>query len=405
MATSITRSSPKNPDRTLSIRRIRFVGEALPGDKVRRTFVQPRPVVAIEETGDADLSAARSFPEAIDRCDVVFIQGSSSADLPKNVQDWLAPPAAQTEAVAAVVLTGKQETVRWRPGQVVVQGRPDRLEWILAGVTDFAFFEGELRALEQIVEAHEGPARADTVLAHQIRRASGEAKARFARLIAYFSDLRLNYGRLEPHLVTPSRTLCPDARRLVGHLLRKACVEDRLEAVSNRLEALEDLYEGANDRVADYRWFRQGHWLEMGILLMLVIEAGLMIGDICIHYREYQAETHSAAIEEKSAATGLADEFEATLTKIEDGQLTFTRTEGIDEDKSETMPFAATVKVSKGRKDPKTKELEAGEEIPKGLQNELFTKRIDKGIGVTLITDASGKKVVEVIVMGHGKKR
>ena len=46
-----------------------------------------------------------------------------------------------------------------------------------------------------------------------------------------------------------------------------------------RLEALEDLYEGANDRVADYRWYRSGAWLEIGIIILLIIETVMISFD------------------------------------------------------------------------------------------------------------------------------
>jgi hypothetical protein len=407
MATSLPRPSTPtvlpNPGRTLTIRRIRFGSEAAAGARVRRRFTQPRQVLATEEAGEpADLTAPKPWPEATNRCDVVYLNGSSSADLPKNVQDWLAPPAEQPEAVRAVVIAGKEETLHWRPGQVVVQGRPDRLEDTLAAVTDFAFYEGELRALEATIEAHEAQAQLDAGLAHRIRRCTRQERQRFEQLITFFAGLRLTYARLEPRLVRSSRALTPEARRLMARLLKKADVEDRLEAVSNRLEALEDLYEGANDRVADFRWYRNGHLLEIGILAMLLIEAVLMVVDIGIHYREYQVEARSAAVGEEKSATDLSEEFEATLTKIGDGQVSFTRTEEVAE---QTLPLAANVNVNKGRIDRNTEEVETGKIIPGGLKNELFAKVNDKGVHVTIVTDRTNTKIAEILVMPAGKRR
>ena len=54
-----------------------------------------------------------------------------------------------------------------------------------------------------------------------------------------------------------------------------------------RLEACEDLYEGAHDRVADFCWYRSGHWLEVGIIAFLIVEVVLMSIELYIHIIEH----------------------------------------------------------------------------------------------------------------------
>jgi hypothetical protein len=63
---------------------------------------------------------------------------------------------------------------------------------------------------------------------------------------------------------------------VAARLRRQARVADRLEWFSERLEAMEDLYEGAHDRVSDYRWFLHGQILEIGIVVLLLAEVVLM---------------------------------------------------------------------------------------------------------------------------------
>jgi hypothetical protein len=58
-----------------------------------------------------------------------------------------------------------------------------------------------------------------------------------------------------------------------------------MEAASNRLEAFEDLYEGATDRIADYRWYRSGEWLEVGIIFLLLVEIALLGFEIYRHLK------------------------------------------------------------------------------------------------------------------------
>src|SRR5205807_1899362 len=80
----------------------------------------------------------------------------------------LAPPD-HPEAPPAVVAEWDDGVVRWRPGRTVVQGRVDSPEAVLAALAAFAFYEGELRALEQALAGHEETAPADVALAHRVR--------------------------------------------------------------------------------------------------------------------------------------------------------------------------------------------------------------------------------------------
>jgi len=68
-------------------------------------------------------------------------------------------------------------------------------------------------------------------------------------------------------------------------LLDEALVEARLEAASNRLEAFEDLYEGATDRIADYRWYLSSEWLEVGIIFLLLAEIVLLGFELYRHLK------------------------------------------------------------------------------------------------------------------------
>jgi hypothetical protein len=183
----------------------------------------------------------------------------------------------------AAVVEREGYTIRWHPGRAVVQGGADGPEAALAALTDFAFYEGELRALELALQGCEAEARADVARAYRIRFRDREHWARFGERIEQLSRMRLRYARLEPRLAKPSRALPVESRRVMARLLARADVRARLEALTNRIEACEDLYEGANDRVTDHRWYLEGHALEIGIILLLVLEVCLMTADLAVH--------------------------------------------------------------------------------------------------------------------------
>ena len=74
----------------------------------------------------------------------------------------------------------------------------------------------------------------------------------------------------------------PLSHRLASRLLRHARAEARAEALDARLEACEDLYEGANDRVADAKGWHDGFIMELIIVLLLLLEVVLLCVDLVL---------------------------------------------------------------------------------------------------------------------------
>jgi hypothetical protein len=354
------------------------------GAEVRRELTQPRHVFAVEETVElADFPADRPWPEPTDRCDVAFVPRGANGDWSRAADEWLAAPP-RPDAVPAVEVAEGDDKVRWRPGRAVVQARPDRRADVLAALAEFAFYEAELRALEAAVEAHEAQAQQDSAIAHKVRQRDRKNWPRVAATIEQLTRLRLDHARLAPRLAKGSRALPPEARRLVTRLLRKADASARLAAVGDRLEALEDLYEGANDRVADYRWYRNGHRIEVLIVVLLVIEAVVMSFELYLHHLDRR---DSKAAEAAVATQDLSIEFPATIMRVADGKVRFYKEDNKNDE--QTLPVADNVKVF----DKNDKE------IGRGLKNDVFARIGDKGLKALLVTDAENKKVAEIYLL------
>jgi len=106
----------------------------------------------------------------------------------------------------------------------------------------------------------------------------------------------------------------------------------------------------------------------------------------------------------------MADEIRAVITKVEDNKVTFAEVKGKGKDaekgKEQTLPVSGKVKVVWGNKNKETKKVEAGDEIEKGLKNEMFSKDKlgDKGKGALIITDDKNEKITEIRVF-KGKKQ
>ena len=99
----------------------------------------------------------------------------------------------------------------------------------------------------------------------------------------------------------------------------------------------------------------------------------------------------------------MAEEFRATITKIDNGKVTFKKGKQGEEGEAMTLPTATNVKVTKGTFNADTNKFEAGEALTNGLKNQAFTKISDKGVRATIVTDTDNKTITAIMVGGKKK--
>ena len=102
----------------------------------------------------------------------------------------------------------------------------------------------------------------------------------------------------------------------------------------------------------------------------------------------------------------LADEFRATITKVDGNNVTFTkRAKKGEKGESMTLPVAKSVKVLNGKYNQDTKKVEAGEPLAGGLTNEKLTSIGEKGQAAVITTSDDGKTITEILITkGGGRK-
>lgn len=235
----------------------------------RRTFPGPPPVQAIEEP-------LAEVEPALPHLVVALVPATCAKEWQPREEAFLASSPVADEA--SVSLASRGVLVLRRPGRAVLIGDPDRFADVIAALVELEFYEGELRRLERDLQQSEAEADGDVPHAFQIH--SLEQRARFKERIEHFTRLRLDYARLEPHWLRPPRDLSPRTRRWLAKLLERVETEERAEAVSERLELREELYEGAVDRMADYAGWRFGHRLEIAIIVLLLLEVILISAEL-----------------------------------------------------------------------------------------------------------------------------
>jgi hypothetical protein len=263
-------STPSN--QALRVSHIRFARDVQASESIYRRFTQPRSIVAVERPAElTSLSTDKPWPEALDDLYVILPSMFVSSEVRSTIDRWLAAPD-HPEAPPPLVVQMDAATIRWRPGRAVVEGPVDVCKNLMAALVDFSFLEGELRRLEQELLPYEASAPEDIAFAYQIRQNDRIQWRRLGQTLQSISRLRLAFARLEPSLRGVSRSLPRDARKAITRLIAGSDVPSRLEAFDSRLEACEDLYEGAVDRIADFRWYRHGELLEIAIVVLLILE-------------------------------------------------------------------------------------------------------------------------------------
>ncbi len=260
------------------VRRLRFASHSVTTGRICRTFKHPRLCLAVDEPAAlTDFSHKPAAHESADELLVAFVPPGAAAEW-KAIGDGRFSAPAPDAPTADVVWRGGR--VQWQPGLAVVHLKGSAQDDVLSALAEFAFYEAELRRLEVEMDTREATAADDVGRAHTVRRRDKAHWPRFTAAIEAFARMRLTFARLAPRFSEDPSAPGPFSHRLASRLFLHARTEARAEALDARLEACEDLYEGANDRVADAKGWHDGFIMELIIVLLLLLEVVLLCGDL-----------------------------------------------------------------------------------------------------------------------------
>ena len=270
---------------------IRFVSQLVAGAAPRATFAHPyRRYAVAEPLGVEQLLAPQINAEPdLDSLALLLLPAglASALELQKRAEEWM-HRGGLAAGQPTVELMLRSERILWRPGQALLIGPPERLDEVLPGLIEFAFYETELRRLEREVEADWPTAEADIRLTHGVDRAELRHQPHVDVMTAHTTRRRMRFARLEPCLEKPPISLPGPARRLASELAMQAEVVDRLGWLDDRLEVYEDLYELANDRLSEFSYFSREYRVELWIIVLLIAEVVIMLGELWMLSRGQQ---------------------------------------------------------------------------------------------------------------------
>ena len=270
--------------------RIRFVDRLPGGRPALATFAHPYPRFAVAESlGVEELLALSICPEPEeDRLRLLLLPAglASPQELLKQAEEWMHRGGLSAGQPTADLML-RSERILWRPGQALMIGPPERLQEVLPGLIEFAFYEEELRRLEREIEADWETAGVDVYLTHSVGREEVKRRSHVDEMTVHMTRRRMRFARLEPFLEKSSIALPGPARRLATELAMQAEVIDRLGWLDDRIEVCEDLYELANDRLSEFSYFDREYRLELWIIVLLVAEVIIMSIELWATFRRW----------------------------------------------------------------------------------------------------------------------
>jgi hypothetical protein len=264
-----------------TLHRIQFVERAAAGETVVMQFADPVAREAVRAS--AVMEAPPSDREGPRRNELEIVALPRE---PKNdprwrdeLQHWIAS-AATPYAMPPIVVKVRDAQVTWCSGRAVIEGATGQIEPLLAALVDFNYYEAELRGLERELADSWPALEEDAPLAYEVKPANLEGADAVGGRMERTLERRMRHVRIEPHLYGPAAHL-PSVAQELGERLRKAArVEDRLEAVDGKLEVFEQVYELASQRINDFRTARKEMALEWIIIVVLIAESLLILGEI-----------------------------------------------------------------------------------------------------------------------------
>lgn len=209
-----------------------------------------------------------------------FVFLPSGASTPYEVQRVAETWVLADGAPLRLDLLFRSDRVIWTAQRALVIGAPDRLPEVKAAVQLFTRLEAELRAIEHA--AHEGlcSAEGDVTLTHAVKASDLAQQARVGAMTQRAHLNRIRLTRLETMLAQPSQGLPGSSRRMLSEMTQQAEFADRLRAVDDQIEVAQDIYDTVNDRLTEFSHFLREYRVEILIVVMLALEAGLVLWDM-----------------------------------------------------------------------------------------------------------------------------
>ncbi len=256
--------------------RIRFMRELPQGATTLKKFLFPEVFFAVVQTVSLEDILKNGVGEnSADEICFLFISSGFKAEWHQQTEEWF-NKSMKDSACAPIELNVKNNKILWQPGKTIIYGSSYSEETLLS-LVEFSFYESHLRDLERQMDTDLEICHKDVHLTHSVGPLDSKQQAHVNNMTKRSMLARIKFVRLEPCLGKSSPNLPGLERRMLEEISEKTAISDRLETVDDKLEVLEDVYELANDRLTEFRYFSEEARLERWVIFLLWLEVALLL--------------------------------------------------------------------------------------------------------------------------------
>lgn len=270
---------PTNPQPTLY--RLQFTAATAARGSVTFDFADPAPRQATGEAVTVDAPPLDEVTSVREVFHVLILPPALKDDARwrEGIATWLGQPDPITARSGEV-------QVSWRPGRALIVAPAAQAQAALEALVDFAFYENELRAIEQAIAVAWPGVETDTPLTYDITKADAARDQEIGQRACRVLQLRMRHARIEPHLYGPPARFARMPAQLGEALRENARCDERTEIADGQIEVQEYVYEMASQRMGEFRHARQGFVMEAIIIALLATEVVLIIVEFSFWWME-----------------------------------------------------------------------------------------------------------------------
>jgi hypothetical protein len=262
---------------------VREGADAAPGDHL--DVFEPRPArLVFQEVNVAEALAASDDMASTQRADtlvtlVLLPSGARTPfELQKRTEQWMA--SRPDERGAPYEVPYRSDRVLWRRGRALCIGTGEFFGEIRDAIAYFSFCERELGLLESRIAAQWPAVDGDLALTHSVTRRELERQPEVDARTREAHAMRMAFIRLDTALERLDRVLSAPSQRIVSEFAQQADTVDRLRLLDDGIEFAQEVYDTANDRLLEFRYFRSEYWIEIIIAVILLVEFVVVLIDV-----------------------------------------------------------------------------------------------------------------------------
>ena len=202
----------------------------------------------------------------------------TSFDIQKQVEAWMGSRPGEHGAPYEVPY--RSDRILWRRARAACFGIDEFYDDIRRALAYFSLCERELALLEDRITAGWSGVHEDIPLMHSVTRRELGRQPIVDLRTREAHDMRVAFFRLDTALERLDRVLSAPAQRIVLELAQQADTIDRLRLLDDAIEIAQEVYDTANDRLLEYRYFRSEVIMEIIIAILLLAEFVVVVLDI-----------------------------------------------------------------------------------------------------------------------------